>query len=142
MATASEPALYLDSSAIVKLIVEEEHSNALVQTVAGRGLVSSELALAEVPRAIQRVTVGRRAEPQRALRLGVEKVLSAMALVPLDRRLLVHAGSFNVATLRTLDAIHIASALAVMEDIEAFISYDQRQVDFVEHAGLPVIQPS
>ena len=138
----AERALYLDSSALVKLVVEEPETHALGQAVAGRDLISSEIALAEVQRAIRRLFSGRRNETREALSRAMESVLGALAFVPVDRKILLQAGSFHEMFLRTLDAIHAASALAVADDIEWFVTYDGVQGDAVEVAGLPLLQPS
>ena len=139
---ASQPALYLDSSAIVKLVVAEPESAALVETIRGRGLVTSEIALAEVPRAIRRVVGGRREDEREAVLAELQEVLEALAYVPLDREMLVRAGSFGEAFLRTLDAIHLASALAVDADIEAFVTYDERQVEALSVTGIAAVRPA
>ena len=142
MASAAEPAYYIDSSAIVKLIVSEPESGALVETVRERGLVTSEIALAEVPRAIRRLLSGRQARERRAVEREFPRVLESLAYVPVDRPLLVRAGSFREAYLRTLDAIHLASALAVDTDITAVVTYDERQVEAAESAGLVCLSPA
>jgi uncharacterized protein len=141
-ATAAELAFYLDSSAIVKLVVAEPESAALLESVRGRGLVTSEIALAEVPRAIWRLLSGRRRPERESVLAQLPRVLEAFAYVPLDRPLLVRAGSFREAYLRTLDAIHVASALAVDTDLEAVVTYDERQVEAAESAGLACLSPA
>jgi predicted nucleic acid-binding protein len=142
VASAAESALYLDSSAIVKLIVSEPESSALVEAVRGHGLVTSEIALAEVPRAIRRLLSGRQARERRAVERELPRVLESLAYVPVDRPLLVRAGSFREAYLRTLDAIHLASALAVDTDIAAMVTYDERQVEAAEAMGLVCLRPA
>jgi uncharacterized protein len=138
---SAEPALYLDSSAIVKLIVSETESHALLETVRGHGLVTSEIALAEVPRAIWRMLTGRRARERDQVLREVPRVLESLAYVPVDRALLVRAGSFREAYLRTLDAIHLASALAVDTDVGAIVTYDERQAEAAESAGIVCLRP-
>jgi predicted nucleic acid-binding protein len=142
VATHSESALYLDSSAIVKLIVSEPESQALVETVRGHGVVTSEIALAEVPRAIWRMLSGRRAREREQVLREVPRVLESLAYVPVDRALLVRAGSFREAYLRTLDAIHLASALAVDTDVAAIVTYDERQAEAAESAGIVCLKPA
>jgi uncharacterized protein len=142
VASAAESALYLDSSAIVKLVVAEPETAALVESIRGRGLVTSEIALAEVPRAIRRVLSGRRKNEREAVLAELQDVLEALAYVPLDRALLVRAGSFREAYLRTLDAIHLASALAIETDIEAFITYDERQAEALNVTGIAGLRPA
>ncbi|MEA2439640.1 MAG: uncharacterized protein QOH76_1064 [Thermoleophilaceae bacterium] len=138
---ATELALYADSSALVKLIVEERETAGLSRLIAGRDLVASELVLTEVPRAIQRLASTSRVPRGRFVR-GLEVVLGAVALLPLSRDVLRTAGAFEAPFLRALDAIHLAAALDVEEEIEAFVSYDERQVEAARFAGLPVLSPA
>jgi predicted nucleic acid-binding protein len=138
---ATEPALYTDSSALVKLIVEERESAGLREHVSGRELVASELVLAEVPRAIQRLAAMTRV-PRRRFARGLEVVLGAVALLPLEREVLGRAGAFDAPFLRALDAIHLAAALGVADLIDGFVSYDQRQIEAAQVAGLPVLSPA
>jgi predicted nucleic acid-binding protein len=138
----ADRALYLDSSALLKLIAEEVETPALLRAVAGRQLLSSELALTEVPRAVWRLSCGLGPEEKRGLIAGTEGLLNGLAYVPLTQELLLHAGSFQEGFLRGHDAIHIASALSVADELEAFVSYDGRQLDAVLHAKLPVLRPA
>jgi predicted nucleic acid-binding protein len=69
-------------------------------------------------------------------------VLGALALLPLEREVLRTAGAFDAPLLRALDAIHIAAALAVADAIEAFVSYDERQIEAARLAGLPLVSPT
>lgn len=133
---ATDRPLYTDSSALVKLIVEEPETPALHALVAGRDLVSSELVLAEVPQAIWRL--GKR----RALSRELAGVLGAIALLPVDRQTLVAAGSFEDPFLRALDAIHVAAALSVADEVDALVTYDERQTRAARLAGLPVFAPA
>jgi predicted nucleic acid-binding protein len=142
VASAAELGLYLDSSAIVKLVVAEPESAALVAAVRGRGLVTSEIALAEVPRAIWRLLSGRRKTEREATLTELQDTLEAFAYVPLDRAILVRAGSFREAYLRTLDAIHLAAALAVDTDVEAFVTYVERQAEALAATGIARLRPA
>jgi uncharacterized protein len=138
---ATERALYTDSSALVKLVVEEPESAALHEVLSARELVSSELVLAEVPRALHRLGAVNRT-PWRALGRRMERVLGPVALLPLAREVLRQAGAFDEPFLRTLDAIHLAAALAVADAIDGFVSYDERQIEAARLAGLPVVSPA
>lgn len=138
----SEPALYLDSSALVKLVVAEVETPALVNATEGRDLISSELALAEVQRATRRLLVGRRRRPREEVQAAMESLLSGLAYVPVAREVLLEAGAYREAWLRALDAIHVASALKVAEDIEAMVSYDGRQLRAARTAGLETLTPT
>jgi uncharacterized protein len=138
---ATDRALYTDSSALVKLIVEEPESAALRTYAAGRELLASELVLAEVPRAIQRLATTTRV-PRRRFARGLERVLGAIALLPLEREVLLRAGAFDAPFLRALDAIQLAAALSVADVLEGFVSYDERQIEAAQIAGLPVVSPA
>jgi hypothetical protein len=142
VASAAERLLYVDASALVKLVVAEPESDALVAEIRGSVVASSELALAEVPRAIHRLLSGRRAPEREALLRTCARVLDGVALVPLDRALLVRAGSFSESYLRTLDAIHVASALSLTPELDALVTYDERQLEVAGVAGLPVLRPT
>jgi predicted nucleic acid-binding protein len=138
---ATEPLLYADSSALVKLIVEEPESAALRRQILNRDLVSSELVLAEVPRAIRRLAATTGARRPRLAR-GLEAVLEAVSLVPVEGEILRRAGAFDAPFLRTLDAIHLAAALDLADAIDGFVSYDERQIEAARIAGIPVLSPA
>ncbi len=131
--------LYLDSSAIVKLVLVERESVALRTTVARARLAASELVLVEVPRALART----RADTSERARIRREehRVLGGLDLVPLTRPLLASAGRLGPPRLRSLDAVHITCALTFDSGLEAFVSYDRRQVGAAADAGLAVVSP-
>ena len=125
--------LYLDSSAIVKLVVPEPWSAPLVEEVASDpDVVSSEIALTEVVRAVGRAkgSIGR-----------AERIVRSIALVPIDRPILAEAAAMRPWSLRSLDAIHLASALSLHPDVDAFIGYDARLLDAAASAGLIARSP-
>ena len=129
--------VYLDSSALVKLVVAEPESSALVEFLRGRPeRVASAVALAEVPRALRRA--GFRASERRRSR----EVMARIALVDVDRRILAAAAALDPPGLRTLDAIHLATALVVREDLEALVTYDRRLAAAAERVHLEVSAPS
>ena len=136
-----ELALYLDPSAVVKLISEEPESGAMVRFLRSGDCATSELALAEVPRALRRLAAERSRGELEALLTEMSRVLRGFALIPLDRELAVLAGNFDEPHLRALDAIHLATAVSVVEDLDAFVTYDARQAQAVRAAGLPLAQP-
>jgi predicted nucleic acid-binding protein len=131
---------YADASALVKLVREESESAALGTFLAGADIISSELVLTEVPRAVQRAASDDPALPLDALMAAAEDVLNTLALLPIDRALLLAAGAFAEPLLRALDAIHIASAVAVLP-IDAFVTYDDRQGAAARLAGLRTVAP-
>lgn len=131
---------YLDASAVVKLVVREPESGALSSFLRGREpMTSSELLLAEVPRALRR-EAGDRSELTRSLATAA-RLLEGVALHVLDRSLLIDAGRFGNRHLRALDAVHVVTALELRDSLEAFVSYDRRQLEVVRAAGLETASP-
>ena len=131
---------YADASALVKLVRDEPESGALRAFLAGADLVSSELVLTEVPRAIWRAV-------DRDPRLNVEQlttrageIIDALGLLPLDRPVLLAAGALAEPALRALDAIHIASATDLLP-LDGFVTYDERQAAAARLAGLRTVAP-
>lgn len=131
---------YVDASALVKLVREEPESSALRAYLEGADLLSSELVLAEVPRAVHRAAAHDPELPVDLLLERVGELLDAVALRPLDRALLAGAGAIAEPSLRALDAIHVASAVG-LEPIEAFVTYDERQAAAARLAGLRTMAP-
>jgi predicted nucleic acid-binding protein len=131
---------YADTSALVKLIRAEPESAALRTFLADDELVCSELALAEVPRAIRRASATEPKLRRAPLLEHAHDLLDAVALLPLDAELLQLAGSLAEPALRTLDAIHVASALG-LSPLDGFISYDERQAAAARLAGLRTVAP-
>ena len=127
-------AVYLDSSAIVKLVVVEPESRALRRFLRSHPQrVSSALARVEVLRAVR---FQGRAAAERA-----RKVLARIHLLRLDDALLDVASALDPRVLRSLDAIHLASAQAVVEKPDCVITYDRRMFAAAELIGLPVRAP-
>lgn len=129
--------IYLDSSAITKLALAEPESEALRAYLADQEnpmQVTSDLATIEVPRAVAR------AEP---LAVGsAYRALRRMRKVPVNTSVLMSAASLPPATLRSLDAIHLASALALQKHLTAFVSYDQKLLEAATHHDLPGESPT
>jgi predicted nucleic acid-binding protein len=131
--------VHADASALAKLVRDEPESAALRTYLADADIVSCDLVLAEVPRAIRRAV----AVPP-ALDLGVlldraAAVLEALGLVPLDRGLLLAAGALSEPS-RALDATQVAAALGIAT-IDAFVTYDERQAAAARLAGLRTVAP-
>ena len=131
---------YVDSSALVKLVRDEPESDALRAFLADADLVSCELVLTEVPRAIRRAAADDPGLPVDTLIARAGELLEAVALLPLDRGLLAAAGALAEPALRALDAIHVAAA-AVLSPLDAFVSYDERQSAAARLAGLRTVAP-
>ncbi len=131
---------YTDASALVKVVCEEPETAALRACLADADLVSSELVLTEVPRAIRRATARDPALPLEPLIERGGDLLAAVALLPLDRPLLAAAGAFSEPALRALDAIRLAAAVD-LSPLDAFVSYDRRQSAAARLAGLRTFAP-
>lgn len=130
---------YLDSSALVKLIVRETETAALRRFLRVRpGRVTSRLAAVEVLRAVRRSTAG--AVQTRALR-GAERVLAGTAQLAIVDDMIDRAGTVEPATLRSLDALHLAAALSLGDDLAGLITYDDRLAEAARAAGVTVHAP-
>ncbi|PZG14342.1 VapC toxin family PIN domain ribonuclease [Micromonospora craterilacus] len=132
--------IYLDSAAVIKLLRREQETEELVGWLNDRGtasLVSSALVEVEVPRAL------RRAAPQALV--GVPTVLSRLYRIEIDATVRAAAGAYPEPMLRSLDAIHLATAeiLARQADADfiAFVTYDRRLLEAAKGVGLPVASP-
>ncbi|WP_112244613.1 type II toxin-antitoxin system VapC family toxin [Kribbella monticola] len=129
--------IYLDTAALVKLVCHEAESDALVDWIADHAdqlLISSAIAEVEVPRAVRRV------EP--ALLANVAGMLGRIAIYEIDEVVRTTAAAYDEPLLRSLDAIHLATADAVLgEDLTAFVTYDRRLLAVAEKLGLPVAAP-
>jgi uncharacterized protein len=119
----------------VKLPLQEaEHGALLAELAKWEGYVSSTLLAVEAIRACARYGP--------AYATDARSWLDGLALLPLDEVVLDEASSLGPAGLRSLDALHLATALSVHEEIGVLITYDQRLADAAEGLGLTVTQPS
>jgi predicted nucleic acid-binding protein len=124
---------YLDASALVKLVVEESESFALHRWyVEAERIATSRVGVIETRRAARR-------RPHDEVRL--ETMIEALVVFEIDAAIDRRASSIGPSSLRTLDAIHIATALS-LPDVDAFITYDDRQAEAARLVGLPVIRPA
>jgi uncharacterized protein len=123
-----------DTSALVKLVIVEPESGALrawLDARAAQAWVASDLCRVEVVRAVRRVA------PQAVD--TARELLMALDLVPLSRPLLDSAAALRPPSLRSLDAIHLASASTLGAELTAFVVYDDRLATELQ---LPVARPS
>jgi uncharacterized protein len=128
-------ATYLDSSAIVKLVVREPESTALRRYLRGkRPLVTSALARTEVARAL--LPFGRE-----AVERG-DDVLSRLDLVRVNDRVLIAAGALSPPELRSLDAIHLGTAQQLGSDLLRICTYDDRMALAAKDLGWTVVAPT
>jgi predicted nucleic acid-binding protein len=137
---ADQRLLYMDASALVKLIRAEPETPHLAEYIDHCAMVSSMIVLTEIPRAIRRALHDNPGLPKDRLLSNAKALLDALALVPLSRDLLAIAGAIPDAERRSLDAIHIASA-AVANEVDAFVTYDRRQMQVADRTGLSIASP-
>ena len=136
MSAEARGSLYLDASALVKLVLPEAESEALVAALAGGyELITSTVGAIETRRAV--LTAG----DDESLAEEAEEVLRAVTLVGITEPIRHTAGTLRPALLRTLDAIHLATALSFGAELEAFVAYDRRLAGAALAAGLDVRAP-
>ena len=129
--------IYLDSAAIVKLAHAEPDSPALRRWLDKRaetGWISSVLTEIESFRALARYA------PEAVSRLPA--VLDQIDLIDLDQRIRILARTVQPVTVRSLDAIHLGTALQSRPGLTSFVTYDERLLDAARAAGLPVDSPA
>jgi predicted nucleic acid-binding protein len=125
---------YLDASALVKLIVDEPESSGLNRWyVEAERLATSRVGIMETRRA----SAKRECDPSHR-----DRILSDVEIIELDRRIAGLAADLEPALVRTLDAIHIATAMALVPDLDAFVTYDDRMAEAARALGLPVVRPA
>jgi predicted nucleic acid-binding protein len=131
---SADALVYADSSALVKLIIDEPESEALERYVAdGPALATSRIALVEVTRATAL------ANPAPEVREETARVLDSCLLVDVSPALLRSAAALASESVRTLDAVHLASALRIEAD--AIVAYDRRLIAAAAAHGLDVTSP-
>jgi uncharacterized protein len=130
----STRAAYVDASAFVKLVTEEPESPALEHHLARRELTSSALLRTEARRAVRHLGVD-------AVEMAVTS-LSAVTLVAVSEEILDQAGMLDPQILRSLDAIHLSTALAVGEDLGSVVTYDARMRRGAQILDLRVESPA
>ena len=124
---------YVDASALVKLVVHEDESDALIAHLSQPlTAVTSAVCVSEVTRALRRAPIPRE---------DIESALNGFYLVEVSRPILERAGWVASERVRALDAIHLATALSLgIPDLQ-FVSYDDRLADAARAQGLKVVQP-
>jgi uncharacterized protein len=128
--------IYLDSAAVVKLVHAEAESQALRDWLSERaelGWISSVVLEVESFRALARHS--------RAAVTRLHPVLDLIEIVELDPGIRMLAQAVAPATVRSLDAIHLATALRVRGQLTSFVTYDKRLADAAMVAGLPLDMP-
>ena len=127
---------YLDTSALVKLVVAEAQTAALRGWLSGadRVPVTCDLSRTELMRTVKRVA------PDRLVQ--ARHVLDAVTLLEVTTSMFDAAGRLDPVSLRTLDAIHLAAALSLGDDLEGLVTYDDRQAEAARANAVPVSSPS
>lgn len=129
--------IYLDSSALVKLVLPEAETDALLAVLGDEpASASSVVAAVEVPRAARRVSE----DP--AVLERAERVIASIDLIVLGSEVRALAARLAPSSLRSLDAVHLASALSMRDHFDSFIAYDQRLCEAASRAGLEVASPA
>jgi uncharacterized protein len=125
---------YVDSSALVKLVIEEPESEALARHLAGgQTLATSRIAVVEVARATAL------ANPAPEVRQETAALLASCLLVEVTPALLRDAAALTSRSVRTLAAVHLASALRI--DADQVIAYDHRLLTAADANRLDVVSP-
>ena len=128
---------YLDSSALLKLVLPERESAPLRKALQSwPDWVTSRLAAVECHRAVGRLGM------HASLEARVTHVLALCTMLHLDEPTLRAAATIGPARLRTLDAIHLAAALSMGEHPAAFVTYDDRLAEAARACGLTVVAPT
>ena len=125
--------VYADSSALIKLVIRERESAVLKRWLTGKRIVSSRIAELEVSRGARRS--GREPRP------SVEELLGEIDLIELDDRVVSRAVRLDPPELRSLDALHLATALSIADDLDGFVTYDRQLGRAASAAGLSVASP-
>lgn len=135
---AAGSVVYLDTSALVKLVVPEPESEALEQELhRWTDGASSSLAWVELPRAVRR----RLGEASPSL-IELWSALAASAEVPISDEVVGIAARLDPARLGSLDAIHLASAISLGDALGALVTYDDVLESAAQEAGLRTLRPA
>lgn len=128
-------AFYVDTSALAKLVVAESETAALRSWMADAGLelVASDLVRTELIRAV------RRAVPDRVLL--AQQVLDSVTLIEVTTAIFAEAGRLDPPEMRSLDAVHLAVALDLGDDLDGLVTYDDRLAAAATTNGVTVVGP-
>lgn len=125
---------YVDASALVKIIIAEPESIGMERWyLESDRVLTSRIGIVETRRAVSR-------RPHDLAHLN--HVLDRIEVIAIDQPIADHAAAIQPATIRTVDAIHLATALALQPDLNAFVTYDERLADAARALGLPVVSPA
>ena len=131
--------IYVDTSALVKLMMKEAESDALRAWLAARpetDLVTSEISRVEISRTLQRNGVAHDRVPY-----FVGRALRDLYVLKIEDRVLRRAAGFPIAALGTLDAIHLATAESLRNEVEEIVTYDRDLSDAAHGVGIATNAP-
>jgi predicted nucleic acid-binding protein len=126
-------ALYMDSSALVKLVIRETGSDQLRGFIGDQEMVTSQISRVELVRAVAR------SQPD-SVEAALD-LLGELTLVAVNRVIASRAAWVPPPALRSLDALHVASASVMRDSLDAFVTYDHRMIDAGRIAGLRIASP-
>ena len=128
--------IYLDTSALVKLLIEEPETAALSDYIGSSGfqMTTSVVTEVELARAVSRVEESHQKE--------VASLLNGQVLVPLTDSIRLRAAHLQPFGIPSLDAIHLATAVEIQPSLHAVISYDRRMSEAAGSFGLEVLAPA
>lgn len=140
--------IYLDTCALVKLVHPEPETVALRDFLKKRAHIpkfTSTVTLAELPRAVRRAnhdSAGRPVGSLNAEREQAQRLIDTLRMIDLTRAVLADAGDADGPFLRTLDAVHLVSAVRIRGGLTAFVTYDKKLAAAATEAGLPALSPA
>ncbi|MSY36258.1 MAG: PIN domain-containing protein [Actinobacteria bacterium] len=124
---------YIDSSAILKLLISENESIALAQFLDAPTKTSA-ISRVEVIRSLNRIAPEKIIEGQ--------ALLSKFEMTPASAPILILAENFPTAiTLKSLDAIHVATVVFLNKTVEGLVTYDKQMIENAKKLGLTVVSP-
>ena len=126
-------ALYMDSSALVRLVIRETGSDQLRGFIGDQEMVTSQISRVELVRAVAR------SQPD-SVEAALD-LLGELTLVAVNRVIASRAAWVPPPALRSLDALHVASASVMRDSLDAFVTYDHRMIDAGRIAGLRIASP-
>jgi len=130
--------VYLDASALVKLVAREAETDALTAWLRDRPVrITSVLSKIEVMRAARRVAA---ATEDRSVVARASAVVASVAIAGVSDAIAARAGVVDPISLRSLDAVHLATAVFA-GPLDAFVAYDDRLAEAARVAGMGVVQP-
>ena len=124
---------YLDSSAVLKLLIDEKESKPLVNFI-DFVVKTSVLTRVEIIRTLKRIAPEKVSEGQ--------EILNKMDIIPLSNGITSMAENFSsTVTLRSLDSLHVASVLFLNGSVEGLVTYDKQMITNAKALGINVIHP-